>query len=166
MKIEFASAVPAGTPIVARVVDQDALPEGLEPTLVAGATAARFKGKAGQVFDGFAERGGQVVRVALTGAGEKTDEARAANLEKAGAALAAKYACSGAESIAIEAAGLSAEDVASVLMGLRLRAWRYDTYRTRMKDEQKITLARAIVVGAPEGSEAAWADAAALADGI
>jgi leucyl aminopeptidase len=166
MKIEFAPAVPAGTPIVARVVDQDVLPEGLEPTLAAGAAAARFKGKTGQVFDGFAERGGDVVRVVLTGAGEKSDEARTANLEKAGAALAAKYACSGAEAIAIEAGGLSAADVASVLMGLRLRAWRYDAYRTRMKDEQKITLSRAIVIGAPEGSEAAWTEAAALADGI
>jgi leucyl aminopeptidase len=60
MKIEFAPAVPAGTPIVARVVDQDVLPEGLEPTLAAGAAAARFKGKPGQVFDGFAERGGEM----------------------------------------------------------------------------------------------------------
>jgi leucyl aminopeptidase len=166
MKIEFAPAIPAGTPIVARVVNQDELPEGLEPTLVSGAAAARFKGKTGQVFDGFAERDGQVVRVVLTGAGERSDEARIANLEKAGAALAAKYACSGAESIAIEAGWLAPEDIASVLMGLRLRAWRYDTYRTRMKDEQKITLSRAVVVGAPEGSEEAWADAAALADGI
>ena len=166
MKIEFAPAIPAGTSIVARVVNQDELPEGLEPTLVAGAAAARFKGKPGQVFDGFAERGGQVVRVVLSGAGERSDEARIANLEKAGAALAAKYACSGAEAIAIEAGWLSAEDIASVLMGLRLRAWRYDTYRTRMKDEQKITLSRAIVIGAPDGSEAAWSDAAALADGI
>ncbi len=166
MNIEFAAAVPAGTPIVARVVDQDALPDGLEPTLAAGAKAARFKGRPGQVFDGFAERGGEVVRVVLTGAGETGDEARTANLEKAGGALAARYSCSGAESIAIEAAGLSAEEVASVLMGLRLRAWRHDIYRTRLKDEQKVTLARAVVIGAPEGTEAAWADAASLAEGI
>jgi len=166
MNIEFASTVPAGTPIVARVVDQDVLPERLEPTLVAGAQAARFKGRAGQVFDGFAERGGEVVRVVLTGAGQTADEGRTANLEKAGGALAAKYACSGAESIAIEADGLAADEVAAVLMGLRLRAWRYDVYRTRMKDEQKVTLKRAVVVGAPAGSEQAWSDATALADGI
>ncbi|GGD90767.1 putative cytosol aminopeptidase [Tsuneonella deserti] len=166
MKIEFASTVPAGTTIVVRVVDQDVLPEGFEPTLAAGARAARFKGRAGQVFDGFAERGGEVVRAVLAGAGEKGDEGRLANLEKAGGALAAKFLCSGAESLAIEADGLAVEEVAAVVMGLRLRAWRYDVYRTRMKDEQKITLTRVVVVGAPEGSEAAWADAAALADGI
>jgi leucyl aminopeptidase len=166
MNVEFAAAIPAGTPIVARVVDLDVLPQGLEPTLAAGAKAARFKGRPGQVFDGFAERGGEIVRVVLTGAGEKGEEGRAANLEKAGAALAAKYLRSGAESIALEADGLSAEEVACVVMGLRLRSWRYDTYRTRLKDEQKATLAKIVVVGAPEGSDAAWTDASALAEGV
>ncbi|ANY20279.1 Cytosol aminopeptidase [Tsuneonella dongtanensis] len=166
MKIEFAETVPAGTPVVARVVDKDTLPADLEATLTEGARAARFKGRPGQVFDSFAERGGSVVRVALAGAGEKADESRLANLEKAGAALAAKYACSGATSIAIECEGLSAEEAAAVLMGLRLRTWRYDRYRTRMKDEQKTTLAKAVAVGAPDGSKDAWADAAAVADGV
>jgi leucyl aminopeptidase len=166
MKIEFASEVPAGVQIVARVVDQDSLPADLEPTLAHGAKAARFGGKPGQVFDGFAERDGTVVRIALTGAGEKADEGRSANLQKAGGALAAKYAAAGAEWIAVDASGLSPEDVAAVLTGLRLRAWRYDIYRTKLKDEQKATLARAVVVGAPEGSEQAWSEAEALASGI
>ncbi|WP_126175339.1 leucyl aminopeptidase [Tsuneonella rigui] len=166
MKIEFASAVPAGTQIVARIVAQDSLPNGLEPTLAHGAQAARFKGKAGQVFDGSAERDGQIVRVALAGAGEPGDEGRIANLEKAGAALAAKYATSGSDSIAIEADGLTAEELAAVLTGLRLRAWRYDRYRTRIKDEQKVTLAKAVVIGAPEGGEQAWTEATALAEGV
>jgi leucyl aminopeptidase len=166
MKIEFASAIPAGTQIVARIVAQDTLPDGLEPTLAHGAQAARFKGKAGQVFDGSAERDGQVVRVALAGAGEPGDEGRIANLEKAGAALAAKFAASGSDSIAIEADGLTAEELAAVLTGLRLRAWRYDRYRTRMKDEQKITLAKAVAIGAPEDGEQAWTEATALAEGV
>ncbi|MFN6934420.1 MAG: leucyl aminopeptidase, partial [Tsuneonella sp.] len=166
MQIEFAAAVPEATPIVARVVDQDVLPGDLEATLVEGARAARFKGRAGQVFDGFAERGGSVSRIVLAGAGDKGDEGRLANMEKAGAALAAKFACSGATSVALECDGLTAEEVAAVLMGLRLRTWRYDVYRTRIKDEQKITLAKAIAVGAPSGSQEAWADAAAVADGV
>lgn len=166
MNVEFASAIPANTQIVARIVAQDVLPEGLEPTLAHGARAARFSGKAGQVFDGFAERGGDVVRVALAGAGEPGDEARNANLEKAGAALAAKYASSGAETIVVEADGLSTDEIAAVLTGLRLRAWRYDRYRTKMKDEQKITLAKAVVVGAAAEAEQAWAEATALARGV
>ncbi len=166
MNVEFAAAVPVGTQIVARIVNQGVLPDGLEPTLAHGAEAARFKGKAGQVFDGFAQRGGAVVRVALAGAGEPGDEGRLANLEKAGGALAAKYAASGADSIALEAVGLSPEELAAVLTGLRLRAWRYDRYRTRMKDEQKITLGKAVVVGAGDGCEQAWSDATALAEGV
>ena len=166
MQIEFASAIPAGTAILARPVAQDSLPEGLERALAEGARAARFKGKPGQVFDGFAERDGAVVRVALAGFGDPADEAKLANLEKAGAALAAKYSCAGTESIAVDLAGLGAEEAAAVLMGLRLRTWRYDRYHTRMKDEQKVTLAKVVAIGAADGTQAAWADAAAVADGV
>jgi len=166
MKIDFASSIPTGTQIVARVVDEDSLPADLEPTLAHGAKAARFQGKAGQVFDGFAERNGEVVRIALAGSGEASDEARNANLEKAGGALAAKYATSGADAIVVEADGLSPDELGCVLTGLRLRAWRYDFYRTRMKDEQKVTLAKAVVVGAPDGALEAWTEAEALAEGV
>ncbi|MGN6497566.1 MAG: leucyl aminopeptidase [Tsuneonella sp.] len=168
MQIEFTQALPSDVRLVARIVDQGALPEGLEPALAQGAAAARFKGRSGQVFEGFAERGGQVVRVALAGAGEPGDAERGANLEKAGAALAGKYLASGETAVALDlsGSGLSAEQAAMVLLGLRLRSWRYDTYRTRMKDEQKVTLEKVAVVGAPEGIEAAWADASAVADGV
>ncbi|MGX7925673.1 leucyl aminopeptidase [Tsuneonella sp. HG094] len=166
MQIEFASAIPAGTAILARPVAQDSLPDGLERALAEGARAARFKGKPGQVFDGFAERDGAVVRVALAGTGDPADEARLANLEKAGAALSAKYACSGADAIAVDLAGLGPEEAAALLMGLRLRTWRYDRYHTRMKDEQKVTLAKVVAIGAPDGAEAAWTDAAAVAEGV
>ncbi|MFA9200183.1 MAG: M17 family peptidase N-terminal domain-containing protein, partial [Cypionkella sp.] len=158
--------MPAGAPIVARVVDQGSLPTDLEAPLAQGTAAARFTGKPGQVFDGFTERGGAVVRIALAGAGEPGDEARVANLEKAGGALAAKFATSGADTIVLEAGGLSPEHLSAVLLGLRLRGWRYDRYRTKMKDEQKITLRRAVVVGAADGAERAWAAAGALAEGI
>ncbi len=166
MQITFANSIPAGTPIVARPVDQDTLPGDLERPIAEGARAARFKGRAGQVFDGFAERDGNIVRVALAGAGEKGDEARLANLEKAGAGLAAKYATSGSDTLAIELDGLSAEEAAAVLMGVRLRTWRYDRYRTTMKDEQKITLDKVVAVGAADGAETAWSDASAVADGV
>ena len=51
-------------------------------------------------------------------------------------------------------------------LGARLRAWRHDAYRTRLKDEQKRTLAKVAVVGAPDGAEAAWQVEAALAEGV
>ena len=168
MKIEFSSTLPAGTRLVAHVAGKDALPGGLETALVEGAKSARFKGRAGELFEGFAEREGAVVRVALAGAGEAGADGRIANLEKAGAALAAKYLCSGEKSLAVDFSdgALSAEEAAAVLLGLRLRAWRHDIYRTRLKDEQKRTLESVVAVAAPEGAEAAWAVESALAEGV
>src|SRR5690606_10521686 len=166
MQISFNSAAdPAGARLVARVVDQDKLPDDLERPLLEGARAARFKGKAGQLFEGFVERGGEVVRVALVGAG-KPDESRSASLERAGAALAARYLTSGEKQVTLDAAGLDAAALASVLTRLRLRAWRHDAYRTKLKDEQKRSLDSVAVIGAPAGAEAAWQVEQALAEGV
>ena len=51
----------------------------------AGPRRRASRASAGQVFDGFAERGGAIVREVLVGAGEAGAEGRLANLEKAGA---------------------------------------------------------------------------------
>ena len=168
MKVEFSPALPEGTRLVAYIADQDKLPGGIEPALAEGAKVARFKGRAGELFEGFVERGGTVVRVALAGGGEAEAQARPGNLEKAGAALAAKYLTSGEKNLAIDftGSGLSAEQAAAVLLGLRLRAWRHDAYRTKLKDEQKRSLDTVVAVAAPEGTEAAWAVEAALAEGV
>ena len=168
MHIQFSQSRPQSARLVAQVTDKGKLPEGLEKALAEGAESARFKGKAGQLFEGFVERDGQVLRLALAGAGDRNDETRLANCEKAGAALAAKYQSIGNAELVLDLAGssLSAEEAASVLLGLRLRNWRYDIYRTTMKDEQKVTLATVTVVGAPEGTEAAWDELTHLAAGV
>ena len=169
MQITFRAAADSSTPrLVARVVAQDELPADLSRTDAEGAAAARFTGKAGQVFESFAEREGRVVRQVLVGAGKSNGEGRAAALEKAGAALSARYLTSGEQAIALDASDgrLSPQEVASVLLGMRLRAWRHDAYRTRLKDEQKRTLQEVVVVGAAEGAEAAWQVEQALAEGV
>ncbi len=168
MQFTFSSTLPAETRLVALLVEKGALPENLERTLAEGAKAARFRGASGQVFDGFAEREGKVVRVALAGTGKSGAADRIAKLEKAGACLAARYLTSGEDTIALDLSGskLSAEEAAAVMMGLRLRAWRYDIYRTTQKDEQKVTLGKVVVVGGPDGVEAAWVDASAVAEGV
>ena len=166
MQISFVAAPSAR--VIAQVVDQDRLPAGLEPPLADGARASRFTGKAGQVFEGFVSRDGTLVRVALVGAGEAAARDRIAALEKAGAALTAKYLTSGEPALAIDLTGsaLSADEVAALLLGARLRGWRHDTYRTRLPEDQKATLAAIEVVAAPAGAEAAWAREAALAEGV
>ena len=166
MKVTFLAA-PASR-LVAQVVNQDALPTALEPVLAEAARASRFTGKAGQLFDGFVDRRGQIVRVALAGAGEAGAKGRMATLEKAGGGLAARFLTSGESALAIDfgASGLSADEAAAVLLGARLRGWRHDAYRTKLPEDQKPTLTEIQAIGAPAGTEAAWNREAALADGV
>jgi leucyl aminopeptidase len=166
MNVDFTRSRPEGARLIAHVVDKGKLPEGLERALAEGARAARFEGRAGQVFEGFVEREGAVVRVALAGAGDPASERRTAHLERAGAALAGKYQSAGEEAIVLDAENLSAQSLSSVLLGLRLRNWRWDRHRTTIKAEHKVHLTRVIVSGAAEDAEQAWAETVALAEGV
>ena len=167
MKITFAAALPHDVRLVARLAGQNALPDGLDPVLAEAAAATRFAGTPGQVFEGFTARDGGVVRLALAGIGEPGGE-RTVALERAGAALVAKYLSSGETTLALDltGAGLDAAGTAALLTGARLRGWRLDTYRTTLKDDQKPSLATIVVVGAPTGSEAVWAVESAVAEGV
>ncbi|MGB7374020.1 leucyl aminopeptidase [Pontixanthobacter sp.] len=167
MQVNFSATRPSDARLVAYVANKGKMPEELEKSLTEGANAARFKGTPAQIFESFVERGGHVIRVAIAGAGEPAADNRSLNLEKAGAALAAKYLTSGETHLVLDltASGLDAGAAASVLLGLRLRSWRHDAYRTKLKEEQKISLTKVSVIGAAEGAETAWADAAAIAEG-
>ena len=168
MQVNFSDTLPSDARLVAHIADKGAMPDDLEKSLSEGATTARFKGNAGQLFEGFVERDGSVVRVAVAGAGKADANSRTLNLEQAGAALAAKYLTSGETRLVLDlnGSGLDAAGAASVLLGLRLRSWRHDHFRTKLKDEQKISLKTVTVVGAPAGMDAAWADAQAVAEGV
>ena len=169
MKIEFIAAALSGEAgPIAYLVPQDNLPAGLDPVLAEGAKASRFSGKTGQLHEGFASRDGMVVRMALVGTGESGAKDRLPALERAGAAITAKYIASGEKTVTIDLseAGLTADQAAAVVLGARLRGWRYDIYRTKLAAEQQASLTTIRVAGAPAGTEAAWASEAALADGV
>ena len=170
MNVTFTANLPANPRLLARLVEQDRLPADLPVSMLQGAEASRFSGKPGQVFEGFVESGGGVLRLALTGIGKTggSSDARLASLERAGAALAARYLTSGETQLVLElsGSGLTAREAAAVLLGLRLRSWRWDAYRTKLKEEQKRTLHDVIVVASPDGTEAAWQTEAAVAHGV
>ena len=167
MIVTFLASPPASVKApVARVVGVDGWEDGLPAVIVAGAKAARFAGRAGQLFEGFAEVDGVVARLALVGAGNADAEERRASLEKAGGALAGKYRTSGATQLLLDADGLTAGELASVLLALRLRLWKQDSYRTTLKDEEKASLEEVLVVSAADGAQAAWDDATAIAEGV
>jgi leucyl aminopeptidase len=62
--------------------------------------------------------------------------------------------------------GLSASEAVSVILGAQLRAWRYDAYRTKLRDDQKVSLSQLVVTGAPAGTEDLWAVESAVALGV
>lgn len=139
----------------------DALPLTAAATLAAGARASRFAGEAGAAFESFVEEGGRTVRVLLLGSGG----ASAQDFEKAGAALTAKLATSGAAHAAVEfVAGASGDQAAAFAFGARLRGWRIDTYRTKLSEKAKPTLKTLTIVGVE--ADAAWTSAAAVAEGV
>jgi leucyl aminopeptidase len=169
MQIQFLDATAApSSRLIARPVNQDAVPADLEPVLAEAARVSRFTGKPGEVFEGFVEREGQVVRVALAGIGTPGSKDRRSAVERAGAGLAAKYLASGETEMAVDftGSGLSDAEAAAFLLGLLLRGWRHDVYRTKLADEKKPTLANILVTGAPGGTDAAWRAGSAVAEGV
>ncbi|MDT0507229.1 leucyl aminopeptidase [Novosphingobium sp. MMS21-SN21R] len=168
MKVVFRTSDAPLPRLVARLVAQDALPADLDAVVREGAGAARFTGKAGQVFEAFVGADSGVKRLALAGIGKSEGAERLPALEKAGAALTAKYLTSGETSLAIDftGSGLSGTEAAAVLLGARLRGWRHDVYRTKLAEEQKRSLAEVVAVGAPEGTSAAWDIESAVAEGV
>lgn len=167
MQIHFTNSVSPDTIILAHVVAQDDL-SGLPSHIAAATKASRFSGKAGQVFENWAPNEGGARRMVLVGLGKPDSDNVIYNLEKAGAALTAKYLTSGDADLALDLSSskLSVQQAVALLMGIRLRAWRMDSYRTTQKDDQKATLKSVSVTGAPDGTEAAWEDAAAVATGV
>ncbi len=146
-----------------------ALP-GLSPENVslvrAGGATQRFEGDSASVSDFFVTEGGQTRRVLLAGTGQGSVE----DYEKLGAAVTARLLTSGETEAVIDLSGLvmkpSADAVARLAAGIVLRGWRHDVYRTKLPEKQKPTLQSVMLVGAPEGCDAAWAHAKAVTEGV
>jgi leucyl aminopeptidase len=169
MEIQFVDGLQSPAPrFLAQLVNKDKLPGGLEPLLSEGAKVTRFTGQTAQLHEGIVDRDGQLVRVALVGLGEASVAGRNGNIERAGAALSARYLASGETTLMVDLAGsgLSVDETAKFLLGLRLRAWRHDAYRTKLPEDQKVTLTKVTVANAPVGAKDAWLAEAALAEGV
>ncbi|WP_353228088.1 leucyl aminopeptidase [Novosphingobium sp.] len=168
MTIAFAVSGDARPRLVARLVGEGTLPADLAEPLREAATASRFAGKTGQVFESFVASESGLLRMALVGIGSASGSDRLAGLERAGGAVAAKYLTSGETVLGIDFAGsaLTATEAVAVLLGARLRSWRYDIYKTKLSEDQKVSLTKIVAFAAPEGTEALWTTEAALAEGV
>ena len=112
----------------------------------------RFEGEASSVSEQFVQDQGKTRRLILVGIG--TGGSPADTAEKLGGTAAARLLTSGDSRAVIDVSGLGFDADAAARVGLAaaLRSWRYDRYRTKLKDNQKPTLTEVTVVGG--GAEA------------
>ncbi len=144
----------------------------LEPSgdLVARAAAAeRFKGKNGSALDIVAPAGLDVSRLVVVGVGKARD-LKARDLVKLGGAAMGKIPPTAAEAVIVAdlPGAMKPEAVADVGLGVRLRAYAFDRYKTKRKDDEervsnpKVTITAANVPAVRK----AFAARAAVADGV
>jgi leucyl aminopeptidase len=168
MQIRFADTRPAGDFALVLPATGNKRPgvQGLgEATgaVEAALKRSRFDGEAGSVVEHFLE-GEQGRRLLVIGTATGGDAA-----EKLGGAAVARLLTSGESNAVIDLTGFGydADAAAQVALGAALRSWRYDRYRTRLKDKQKPTLTSVTVVGGGEGAQKRYEDRyAAVVEGV
>ena len=131
---------------------------------------ARFTGGVGQVADILAPEGIDFGRVLVIGLG-KPDGANGMAVERWAGHAVKRTLTSGAEKLVLQPDALptvsKAEAGAHAAMGARLAAYRFDTYKTKLKPEQKPTLQAVEIM--MDGTAAAKARAekdAAIVEGV
>ena len=163
MKIAFADRRPEGDYALVLAVagkDRGSLASLGEAQQSVGSALdrQRFEGDASSSAEHFIDDGGTQRRVLVIGTGSGSSPREAA--EKLGGTAVAKLLTSGEKRAVIDVSGLGfdADSAARVALAAALRAWRYDRYRTTLKDKQKPTLGEVIIVGGGEGAERRYFD--------
>jgi len=171
MQIRFADARPTGDFALVLPSSGSSSP-GLESlgAAKAGVAAAlkrsRFEGDAGTVVETFLDSDGGR-RLIVVGTGPKADDADTP--EKFAGAAIARLLTSGETHAVIDLTGLKldADAAARVALAAALRGWRYDRYRTRIKEKQKVTLTTVTIVGAGKAAEERYSTRyAAVVEGV
>jgi leucyl aminopeptidase len=161
MKINFAEARPAGDFALVLPVsgkNRSALDTlGDSRTQVEAAlNRQRFEGEPASAAELFvpADAGVRRLLVVGTGEGAATEE----GAEKLGGTIIARLLVSGETHAVVDLSGLnySADAAARVALAASLRAWRYDRYRTKLKDKQKPTLNELTIVGTSAEAARQW----------
>ena len=160
MKISFADTRPAGDyALVIPSAGSERPALALLGAAAASAEAAirrqRFDGDVNSVVEHIID-GDNPHRLLVVGTGADVSPADAA--EKLGGVAVARLLLSGEDHAVIDLTGLDydADSAARVGLAAALRGWRYDRYRTRLKDKQKPTLKKVTVVGGGDGTSRLW----------
>src|ERR1700721_2375062 len=143
-----------------------------DATDVVGRAAAtnQFKGKSGSALDILAPEGLKALRLIVVGAG-KLSAIKDYDFLKLGGAVAGKLRA-GNDAVTIIAelptGALKPDQVAAVASGVRLRAYKFDRYKTRKKDGEDAALRAdvSIAVGDVAAARRAFAPHAHIVDGV
>jgi leucyl aminopeptidase len=157
---DFALVIPAAGAVRPGLASLGAAKASVEAAL----KRSRFEGDSGSIVEHFLDDGRRLLVIG-TGADATTGEAA----EKLGGGAAGRLLTSGETHAVIDLGGLGydADQAARVALGAALRSWRYDRYRTRLKEKQKPTLATVTVVGGGAEAERRYADRyAGLVEGV
>jgi leucyl aminopeptidase len=161
MKIRFADSRPTGDfALVLPAAGKNRIAlDGLgkeRGSVDAALKRQRFEGDSGSTAEVFIPAESGVRRLIVVGTGDGTSAADAA--EKLGGALTGKLLTSGETHAVLDLTGLNydADSAARVALAAILRGWRYDRYRTKLKDKQKPTLKELTIVGAPPEAASIW----------
>ncbi len=146
----------------------DTLSEG---ALSRAVKAAAFTGSKGKMLDIVSPAGLSNSRVLLVGAGNAKDFS-ALDAETFGGAAVANIYATKEKTLIFALKGFSAKKVdddelaARVAFGAKMRAYRFDKYRTKEKAEDKPALSKATVNTAATKAKSVFADYAKICDGI
>jgi leucyl aminopeptidase len=142
--------------------------------LTRAATADRFTGKAGSALDLVAPAGLKVSRLIVIGTGRsdaKSAEGKPESLLKLGGQAIGRVPRSAAEvTVLAEWAdgSMKPDQAADLALGMTLRAYAFDRYKTRRKEGEEEPKARKVTIGVGDPGKArkAWASRAAVAGGV
>lgn len=112
---------------------------GAEETVKRAAAAAQFKGKNGSALDILAPEGLKVGRLIVTGTGKAGSLKEEDYIKIGGTSVARLKAGNDAVTMIAELPGgsLKPDQTASIAAGIRLRAYKFDRYKTKTKDEDR-----------------------------
>lgn len=129
-----------------------------QKSVAAALDRQRFEGDASTTSDQFIDDKGSLRRLVVVGTGAGSPSGVGA--EKLGGAAVARLLTSGEKRAVIDVTGLGYDADTAARMGLAaaLRSWRYDRYRTKLKETQKATLAEVIIVGGGAGAAKRYKD--------
>lgn len=132
--------------------------------------ATRFTGAPGQMVEVMAPAGIEAGRVLVIGVGA-ADKADGLTVEKWAGHAVKRVIASGVETLALHAEALggiaAAESSARAAVGAGLAAYRFDSYRTKLKPEQRPSLKEVVVVtDSPAAASKRYEPMAGLVDGV